>query len=70
MASFMTSPGPKLDKKFEIDISPAIFQLERRSKAQHIGNAPGYLIDIINFGITAGKISLSLPQNGGHFENI
>ena len=28
---------------FEIDISPSIFELERRSKAQNVGNAHGYL---------------------------
>ena len=26
---------------FEIDISPSIFELERRSKAQNVGNAHG-----------------------------
>ena len=34
---------------FEIDISPSILQLERRSKAQKVGNAHGYLSDIFNF---------------------
>ena len=34
---------------FEIDISPSIFQLERRSKAQNVGNANGYISDISNF---------------------
>ena len=33
----------------EIDISPSIFQLERRSKAQNIGNADGYHGGIFNF---------------------
>ena len=33
---------------FEIDISPSIFELERR-KAQNIGNANGYLSGIFNF---------------------
>ena len=34
---------------FEIDISPSIFELERRLKAQNIGNANGYLSGIFNF---------------------
>ena len=33
----------------EIDISPSIFQLERRSKAQNVWNANGYLSGIFNF---------------------
>ena len=34
---------------FEIAISPSIFQLERRSKAQNMENELGYLADIFNF---------------------
>ena len=34
---------------FESDISPSIFELERRSKAQNVGNAHGYLFGIFNF---------------------
>ena len=34
---------------FEIDISPSIFELERRSKTQNVGNAHGYLSGIFNF---------------------
>ena len=34
---------------FEIDISPSIFELQRRSKAQNVGNAHGYLSGILNF---------------------
>ena len=33
---------------FEIDISPSIFELQRRSKAQNVGNAHGYLSGIFN----------------------
>ena len=33
----------------EIDISPSIFELQRRSKAQNVGNAHGYLSGIFNF---------------------
>ena len=35
--------------KFEIDISPWIFELQRRSTAQYIGNAHGYPPGIFNF---------------------
>ena len=34
---------------FEIYISPSIFELERRSKAQNVGNANSYLSGIFNF---------------------
>ena len=34
---------------FEIYISPSIFELERRSKAQNVGNAHGYPSGISNF---------------------
>ena len=33
----------------EIDISPSIFELQRRSKAQNVENAHGYLPGIFNF---------------------
>ena len=33
----------------EIDISPSIFELQRRPKAQNVGNAHGYLSGIFNF---------------------
>ena len=34
---------------FEIDISPSIFELERRSKAQNVGNVNGYLLGKFSF---------------------
>ena len=34
---------------FEIDISPSIFELERRSNVQNVGNANGYLSGIFIF---------------------
>ena len=34
---------------FEIGVSPTIFELERRSKAQNFGNAYGYLSGMFNF---------------------
>ena len=67
MTSLMTSPG---QSKFELAISPSIFQLERWSKAQNIGNAPGYFAGIINFRHYFWWKSLLRPQNGGHFQKI
>ena len=55
---------------FEIDKSPSIFELERRSKAQNIGNANGYLFGIFNFRYPFRQKSLSRAQNGGHFLNF
>ena len=54
---------------FEIDISPSIFELERRSKAQNVGNANGYLFGIFNFRYNFRWKSLSRAQNGGQFKN-
>ena len=51
---------------FEIDISPSIFELQRRSNTQNVRNAHGYLSGIFNFRYK----SLSRAQNGGHFENF
>ena len=56
--------------KFEIDISPSIYELERRSKSQSIGNANGYLSGIFNFRYHFRWKSLSRAQNDGHFDNF
>ena len=55
---------------FEIDITPSIFELQRRSKAQNVENAHGYLSGLSTSGITSTKKSLSRTQNGGHYENF
>ena len=55
---------------FEIDISPSIFELQRRSKAQNVGNAHGYLSGIFEFRYNFRQKRLSRAQNGGHFENF
>ena len=39
----------------EIDISPSIFELERRSKAQNVGNVHVYPSGISTSGITSSK---------------
>ena len=56
--------------KFEIAISPSIFQLESRSKTQNIRNAPGYFAGTLNFRHYLWWKSLLRPQNDGHFKNF
>ena len=53
---------------FEIDISPSIFQLQCRSKAQNGGNANGYLSGNIQLPVSLPVKKLSRAQNDGHFE--
>ena len=55
---------------FESDISPSIFELERRSKAQNVANAHGYLSGAFSFRYNFRYKSLSRAQNSGHFENF
>ena len=57
---------------FEIDISPSLFALQRRSKAQNVRYAHGHLSGklILSFRYNFGWKSLSRAQNGGHFENF
>ena len=55
---------------FEIDISPSIFELQRRSKAQMSEMLMAIFLVYSISGITSGKKSLSPAQNGGHFENF
>ena len=53
---------------FEIDISPSIFELERRSKAQMSEMLMAIFLVYSTSGITFDKKSFSRAQNGGHFE--
>ena len=53
---------------FEIDISPSIFELQRRSKTQNIGNAHGYLSGIFSLRYNFQLKSLLRVKKGGHFE--
>ena len=55
---------------FEIDISPSIFELERRSKAQNVRNAHCYCSGIFSFRYNFRWKSLSRPQISDHFENF
>ena len=52
MTSSMTSPG---QKDFEIDISPSIFELELRSKAQMLEMLMAIFLVYSTSGITSGK---------------
>ena len=51
---------------FKNDIS--LFELERRSRAQNIGNTNVYFMLYLISNITSGKISLLRALNGRHFE--
>ena len=62
--------GSQNRSDFEIDISPSIFKLGRRSKSQNIGKANGYLSGIFNFRYHFRWKRMSRAQNGGHFENF
>ena len=64
-----SSDVTRSQSNFEIDISLSIFELVRRSKAQNIGNANGYLSGVFNFQYHFRWKSLSKAQNGGHFDN-
>ena len=48
MTSLMMSQGHKVGQILKL-ISPSIIELERRSKAQNVGNGDGYLSDIFIF---------------------
>ena len=54
--------------KFEIAITPSIFELERRTKSQNVGNGMTYLGVGLNFRYNFRFKSSPGPQNGGHFE--
>ena len=55
---------------FEIDISPSILELERRSKAHNTGITNGYLCGKFNFRYHFRWKKMSRAQNGSHFENF
>ena len=55
---------------FKIAITPSIFKLERRRKAQNVGNGMAYLGVQLNCRCNFRFKSSPEPQNGGHFENF
>ena len=54
----------------EIAITPLIFEPDRRTKAQNVGNSMAYLDVELNFRYNFRFKSSPWPQNGGHFENF
>ena len=68
MASSMTSSGLKIGQIFKFAITPSIFELERRTKSQNVGNGMTYLGVGLNFRYNFRFKSSPGPQNGGHFE--
>ena len=47
---------------FEIAITPSIFELERRTKSQDIGNGMAYLLLDSAFGTTSGLKTRPTPK--------
>ena len=60
----------KSKSNFEIAITPSIFELERRTKSQNIGNGMACLDVGFNFRYNFRFKRSPQPQNGGHFENF
>ena len=48
-------------------ITPSIVELERRTKAQNVGDSMAYRGIILNFQYNFQFNNLLRPQNGGHF---
>ena len=56
---------------FEIAITLLMFELERRSKSQNVGNLTGYRFVTLNFGLYfLLKKNSFRTQNGGYIENF
>ena len=60
----------KSRSNFEIVITPSIFELGRRTKAQKIGISMAYIDVGPNFRYNFRLERSPGPQNGGHFENF
>ena len=54
--------------KVEIAITPLIFELERRTKSQNVGNDMAYFGVRLNFRYNARFKNAPESQNGGHSE--
>ena len=55
---------------FEIAITPSIFELERRTKSQNVGDGMAYLGVGLNFWYNFWFKNAPESQNGSHFENF
>ena len=51
-------------------ITPLLFELERRTKAEHVRNSIAYLDVGLNFRYNLWFKNAPEPPNGGHFENF
>ena len=60
----------KSRSNFEIAITPLIFELERRTKSQNVGNGLAYLSVWHNFRYNVRFKIAPEPRNGGHIENF
>ena len=60
----------KSRSNLEITITPSIFELQRQSKAQNVGNLLGYQYNIPNFRWLSRRKSSPGPQNFVTFENF
>ena len=47
-----------------------MFELERRTKSQNVGNGMAYIAVGVNFRYKFRFKNASEPQNGGHFEHF
>ena len=64
------SRGKKNRSNFEIAITPSIVELERRTKAQNVGDSMAYRGIILNFQYNFQFNRLLWPQNGVHLKNL
>ena len=55
---------------FEIVITLSIYELERRTKAQNVGDSMAYIDIVLNSQYKFQFKRSPEPQNGGHFENF
>ena len=55
---------------FEIAITPLIFELERQTKSQNVGNGMAYLAVGLSFRYNIRFKNAPQPQNGAYFENF
>ena len=55
---------------FDKAITSSIFELERRTKSQNVGNGMAYLGVGLNFRYNYRFKSSPRAQNGGHFEKF
>ena len=65
-----TSRNKKSRSNFEIVITLSIFDLERRTKAENVGDSMAYIGILLNFQYMFRFKRSPEPQNGCHLENF